>query len=344
MTKKQVVKTSIFALILVAIVLCMSLIKVRNYSVDEFYSQDENTIDVLTIGPSTVQRGYVPGIAWGEYGYTAYNWGQTLIHIESVKIMLDEFVKTQNPKLVFIDIYPLSYRSYDTYTNRLQWFIERMPEGESRDFYAEKYSDICTLSEPVVNLWEKHNVWRDVAVLEKSENFNGFLPGKKDKTLVIKQKEIMQKKDANADGVRPLSDYNRNNIVEILDKCKEINSAYGTEFLFGIMPRFYLYDGKDTDGDIINGVATLEKYCMPLIVEAGFDYINFCDEDSLDLNPETDMYDRDHLNKAGALKFTRYFSEYIKKEYGVYRPTHGDSTTAQYDKLYLHSKHYFGLD
>ena len=82
-----------------------------------FYSEPEDTIDVLYVGSSPLLRGVSPMVMWQEHGFTGYVRASALQAPSVSYGLLAESLKYQNPELVvllcdniFCAIYRIFYR------------------------------------------------------------------------------------------------------------------------------------------------------------------------------------------------------------------------------------------
>ncbi len=74
-----------------------------------YYSQEPDTIDVLTIGTSLAYAGINTNVLWEEYGISAYNLCSAEQPFWVSYYSLKEALKTQHPKLILLDAKPAIY-------------------------------------------------------------------------------------------------------------------------------------------------------------------------------------------------------------------------------------------
>ena len=87
-----------------------------------FYSEKQNSLDVLVIGASDVGRGYSPVEVWNKYGITSYNLGTSNQTFSLAYYLLKEALNYQSPEVVILDMDAL-FVDYDA------------PEGEYRKLF-----------------------------------------------------------------------------------------------------------------------------------------------------------------------------------------------------------------
>lgn len=96
----------------ICIVLLIAIISYEYYSLmpdvlgwcRSFYSQKENSIDVLFVGSSNVYSNINPAILWNQAGIASFVLGSSDQPIWNTYYYVREAYKTQNPKLVVIDM------------------------------------------------------------------------------------------------------------------------------------------------------------------------------------------------------------------------------------------------
>ena len=84
-------------------------IQFRCCRVKNFYKLEKNSLDMVMIGASTAFTDYSAPLAFQEFGYTSYSLGTNAAPMGIAKSMLIEVLKTQNPKVILIDINGILY-------------------------------------------------------------------------------------------------------------------------------------------------------------------------------------------------------------------------------------------
>lgn len=74
-----------------------------------FYKEEPNTVDVVFLGTSLTYCSAVPAVLWEEYGITSYNLSYPQQSIASTYYFLQEFLKTQTPKVVVLEPEAFTY-------------------------------------------------------------------------------------------------------------------------------------------------------------------------------------------------------------------------------------------
>ena len=78
-------------------------------SMINLYRQEENSIDVLTVGTSLAYAGVNTNVLWAEYGIASYNLCSAEQPFWVSYYTLREALKTQRPKLILLDAKPAIY-------------------------------------------------------------------------------------------------------------------------------------------------------------------------------------------------------------------------------------------
>ena len=314
-------------------------------SYGSFYTEKENSLDVVMVGSSTVRDGFSPLEAFHAYGITSHSVNSSPTHLEVIKIALEEIERTQSPKVIYVDLNGLNNQTSDSAPSFVQDYYDCMPDCEAKDALLEKYKYIKTKEE-----WEffaHHNGFRqqiywESFVYSKQYYTKGYFPNdtadKKIKVNAVAKENPKDTPEISNDGKQYLKD-----ILDIAKKYKD-----RTRFIFGQMPRFL--QNEITSFDLYQIHDPLTAYYMvrsvkPIVEEAGFEFVEWCGQDfltnTLGLDPAKDQFDAEHLNHRGAKKFTAYFSKYLMDNYlegevidGVERMQHDQEIVDDFENSY----------
>lgn len=81
-------------------------------SYDELYHTPKNTIDVAFLGSSHCYAGIYPAVMWEDRGVTSFDMAVSGQDKDSCYHALIELLKTQKPKVVFADLYALTFEEH----------------------------------------------------------------------------------------------------------------------------------------------------------------------------------------------------------------------------------------
>lgn len=313
----------ISALLLQNYVLCH--IDHNKLRMDGFYLEDENTLDVVLTGASEVYTGFSPGLAYDKFVFTSYPYATSSITAGAAITQIKEIERTQNPKLILIEINPFIYPddSNESKEGSIRKYIDTVPLNENKIEYIETL-DPEHKEEYYLPLIKYHDSWDEYpggvkylgALIE--QNFRGY-------TLLKGYKSNIGKCDNNDEFInqRIISDYTEADLTEnseqklreLLDYCKD-NDINAVFFRAPHLVREVDYESfcrSNKAGSII------ESY--------GFDFINF-EHDPVTMGYKPKLYyNIQHLNAFGSKKFTEYFGQIIVDKYDI-----GESTLTKAQK------------
>lgn len=299
-----------------------------------FYSEKEDSLDLVMVGSSTVRDGFIPMEAYHDYGITSHSIVSSPTHLEVIEIAIDEIARTQNPKVVYIDLNGLNNQTKDNADSFVKDYFSCMPDCQAKTDLTKKYDYLNESSE-----WEpftNHNTFRqqiywESFVYNKTIYTKGYNPNKK----VEPQEEI----DVDTTKTLPLSEDATIYLNEIIEKCKQYPEI---NFIFGMMPR-YLSD-TISSFDLYQIHSPLEamyivRSAKETIQENGFTYLDFWEEkdilkNKIHLDAKTDQKDAEHLNYRGAKKFTTYFMDYLMDNFFKEPVSHSEEVKKEFDHDY----------
>ena len=109
------VRAACFAVIAVLLLSYATYVLTPKYdygicSMVTYYSQEPDTVDVLTIGTSMAYAGINTNVLWKEYGIATYNLCSAEQPFWVSYYTLKEALKTQHPKVILLDAKPAGYK------------------------------------------------------------------------------------------------------------------------------------------------------------------------------------------------------------------------------------------
>lgn len=303
-----------------------------------FYKEEKDSLDLVMVGSSTVRDGFIPMECYKQTGITSHSIVSSPTHLEVIEIAIKEIARTQNPKVVYIDLNGLNNQTKADAPVFVKDYYSSMPDdNETKNIKEElrkKYDYLTDVSE-----WEPfkgHNSFRQQVYWESfvyNAQFytKGYYPNPTSKPTEVSPVDKSKTEALSSDAKTYLN--------EILGICKEFPDIH---FLFGQMPRYL--SSTIASFDAYQKHAPLDAYYMvksakPLVEESGYTFLDYGDpeflKNTLGLDPEKDQYDAEHLNHGGALKFTKYFSDYLLTNFfGGEKPAHSEEVTEDFDKSY----------
>lgn len=335
MKKSHIVKLILFPLILGGCIAILDLLLFQKVSDDltsygRFYEEEDNSLDVVLVGNSTLREGYSPLTAWKEEGIMSRGFSSSPTHPEVIKVAIKEIMRKYSPKAIFIDLNGLTFQHRSDSTFFIKQYYKSLPDGEHKKELETIYSYLEN-SDNEFELFNNHNNFRqqqywESLVYQDQFKTKGYQPNKR----------IQEVSPVRVDEtVLPLNEDGEYYFNEIISECQKYQSQ--TKFIFGKMPKYNDVLGADEFRQSEYMFKTIENR----LKDTGFEYMNFTkDIEKLNLNPKTDYKDNDHLNHLGALKFTRYFSKYIKDDLKIELKEKTEVSISSFDECYEKTKSY----
>lgn len=105
--KKEILKTGIFIIIFVLILLGLTKIFVpaskHSTIIKELYDEPKNTLDVIFVGESSVYKGVSPMKIWEKYKITSYDYAASGAKLYNNYYSIKEALKYQKPKVIVLN-------------------------------------------------------------------------------------------------------------------------------------------------------------------------------------------------------------------------------------------------
>ena len=309
MNKKQFISFVCFCTLALSLIFATGqLFRDKVTSMAGFYSQPDNTIDAIIVGSSHVNSGYIPAVLWEEYGISAHNvysWSQPIwigYHY------IEEAFKTQDIKLVVVDLYGMMYGNSHEQPQEIDKVSYR--NSFSIDVGLNRWKMMQTVencgidlqeANDFINIVRYHTAWKNIdSEMFTYDNhndpdlFRGY--GYQTEVNAITPPTVPE-------NVQPRMPYDT--AVKYLDKISAIAEKRNVDMVFVITP----YQFQPEERELF---AWLENYAQ----EKEIPLINYAQNyDSIGFDHSVDMADMSHLNYKGALKTTRNLGEFIVKNY-----------------------------
>ncbi len=323
MTKKELIRAIGFFLVICCLVtvLCDMFESSNGRSsqaLQTYYDFEEDTVDVLVYGTSGIDRYYIAGKAFEEYGLTAYPVAVDGFPAWLYSVTIEETLKYQSPKLVVIDMrsfttnYTFNSQKFENRTRRLTnilpFFSPNYLKGVKRSYdiikeHTDKASFETMMSYyfPFIryhSMWEEEGEASFDELKDPKSSVHGFFTMKSRSLQTTEYFEDTEITDERKDLHPVCEEY----IYELLDYFDK-NADY--EVLFVDTPRYL-------NGSEVRRMNTL----CDILDERGYKYVRFPLDETI-YDKTKDFIDDGHVNYYGAEKFTPIFAKYLVENYDL---------------------------
>ncbi len=343
MTKKQIVRTIIFLVILMIVLGYLN--DVFSYPsgkdgdgvkerYNSFYKQPDKTIDGIYIGASGVDRYWVAPQAYHDYGETVFALSSGLQPLAFTKYLMKESMKTQSPSLFILDLRSVTKSADDMteglirkVTDNMKFSFNRIATIKGLLDYASKGDNNVDQNDELsyyLSLINYHSKWDGEITLKDLLNPNpsidvmGFA-AHTDIIYNIKPQELPKP----SKNMKAIPKETETILIDLLDYCDSLKGKI--DILFVVSPH-------QEEQEIYEQI----NYAMDLVEERGYDILNFNTQEMYDLvglDFKTDFYDSHHVNLVGAQKYTSYLAQYLRKYYSI-PDRRGDKNYNNWEEAY----------
>jgi len=332
MTRKQLTKIIAFVLTVTVITACLNKIFIAhgsdtNYQLmTGFYQEEEDSLDAVYIGGSNVYAFWLAPVAWEEYGIKVYPFACNMLPFEAVPFMIEEARKTQPDALYIISINGLwdeiSAEQIHFATDYMKPSATKLKMLNTLVDYANDTRDEenkIGIGEFIFPFSVYHNRWSEFSFKDLFKSVNGLKGANTFDEYFTLQTDVSEYfADQNSVGSVNLSVGQYETVQRIIDYCTEEN----VNVLFIQSPQAIANE------DTLRRFNTIAQ----LVQDAGFPFLNFTDYISeMGIDTTCDYYNVNHVNIHGALKLTRFFSEYLLENYNFGDPEPSQDWDQSYD-------------
>ena len=291
----------------------------RGYNIlNGFYALPKNSIDVAVVGTSVTFSSFMPYDAWHNYGISSYNYCTNVQFQNSLKYSIKDIERTQNPKLIIIDIFPFIYNHN---AQNSDWKIDQKELYIKYNLDSRKYQlDRINLVNEIVrdkngsfSLDDFLYYFFDIVRYHTNDiNIDHFNNSKKeinrgyehfrhvDKQYLINPDELVQTNNK----IKKINEKDNFYLKELVEFSKKSKA----EILFFCPPIcFYDEDSMKQKNYIVEYINNNNCICI--------DLSNKMDE--LLMIYSMDYWNINHFDALGAEKITKYLCEYIQKNYDI---------------------------
>lgn len=332
---KKSIALVLFAAIVIALALRVNRIfgyedNVHSKAVfEQFYALPENTMDVVWIGPSSVQQDVIPTVMFDNEGVALYPIGLGNLPVNALEFMIRECEKTQDPQIYMIEIRSVAYEVLSK--ENIRRITDNMAFSKNRfATIARLENDLHRFRSPnghieglsdfdfYIPFMMNHARWdrlKEADFVPDRDCFLGYWINTQTQAF---DKEEVTKLLATPD--RELSEENSLFLKEFLDYCDTLDK----KIIFTNNPHC-LHDN----------ICGRLNYAMSYIQQRGYEVWDMNQEaDAMGLDYTADFSDEYHLNVYGAQKLSAHVASTLADRYGL--PDHRND--ASYEFLRTYSK------
>lgn len=300
---KNIIKVLSFLLCLCAVFALLQAIITPKYPEDStmivegFSELEKNSLDVLAIGSSQMFCAVNPDVLRQETGAESYVFGGSSQRLPVTAYYLEQALKRQSPRVVLLEVCMLWEDSGAEDEAALSWSFDPMPLswGKLKTLYQIFDGDLSQTLSHALPLWQRHARWNQLEELDYIWPFEahpsesgGFLYREEVKPVVLEFPD--------SDPDTPVAPIPEDNIAAI-QKIRDICRAQGIT----------LIAFKAPSGNWTRAMSGAAKALMDDLEIRYWDCMDNLEE--IGLNPETDFFNRLHLNADGAEKVTRFLAQ-----------------------------------
>ena len=299
MRKKRLTAAIIFVAVLVVFIVFVTALvtpKRSDYGClwKQFGEEDKNSLDVMYFGSSISYCDIIPARIYSETGMTSFVMAGPVLSMAETYYYVREALKTQSPQLVMVEVSALFFENIENYdlVN-----VGYMPFGENKLGAMISSMPASQWVNVLFPLYAYHNRWNS---LEKND-FERVLKGYEPDTLA--GYTLLTKAEAYPDVTLKdeVTDSEKiDTAADYLRKITELCNEGGINLVLYLSPRRNYHSEQNT------------AYLMNLVTDLQAEFIDFdTAATEMGIDPQTDYYDRSHLNYSGACKFSDYLGEYL---------------------------------
>ena len=294
---------------------------------DGFYEKERATIDVLYVGSSDFHTDIDPNVIYEKNGFTSYVLSADQMSGKSVRYYIEEALKYQSPKVVFVDVQSLIHPdTHSELSHHYSYDYMKLGITKLRGILQMEEVNYEELLFPFIKY---HNRWEELSELDFkyfSLDKKNLLNGHFCYMLVSAQNAPTKYKYQDARWTLDNLGYNETArcIDEILKYCNEKK----IKMVLVRTPNIYSYKEFEY-------YCALEKY----VSDRDILFWNFNeDSENMRIDYTTDFVDSAHMNQQGSEKFSDYFGKKIKNSFRL--PDHRfDFTYEEWNEAYRQEQH-----
>ena len=274
-----------------------------------YYKFPRNTFDVVFLGSSVLKFSVLPMELYGEYGIASFNLSSGNQSPGMSYYLAKEAIEKDHPDLIVLECGRAFFEEKPKEAPYIHYITDAMPYysgnriGLIRDLAEEE--DRKTLLLPLI---EYHSRWQELTGEDPGLLADELLYGARMSAHTVSAKPFEEPEI--------IPDYISASSLEYIEKTIELCRENKTSLLLLSMP--ILGENNFFDQRGYNYRASVAYELGQIAEKEGVLYADFFGkEEELGLDPETDGYDGEHLNRWGAEKFSRQLGKFLCEQYDL---------------------------
>jgi len=310
MSKKEFLRSAVFLLLVIVMLLSAWLVLDRktacNYtrSVQGFFNEEENSMEVLFFGSSHMYCSMDPKVLKAETGLESYVLASQQQPLNATYHYIKSAFETQQPKLVVLELLMANQKPEWASEAVLRDCIDPMPWRHGKVELIKELVPEEKRGSYYFNLLKYHGRWKelsgedfDFSYLDGHDADRGFI------RFTLSRPSAAAQLSYQGVQAKPLFDECETQLLRI----KELVESEGAQLAFILMP----YEGAEEDAA---SFVAMHEFARQQGLEL-LDFNLIFDETGLD--GSSDYFDADHLNAFGAEKATRRFAQWALEKFDL---------------------------
>lgn len=304
---KKIIRIGVFLLVFSIIFSYLQNILIRKdgnyYRQKQIYNLPKNSIDLMIIGSSHSDNGFIPEVFDEVLKLNSYNMGRTGARIEQVEFLLKEYLKSQNPKILLIEGFSFTPIANEHYKVLANWSFD------SFKFSLNKVNAIFTTTKEkriyhIFPILEYHDRWKksETKDLEEPEKYYNRNKGWGTSNKKLDKKDNWFESDFSLEkNEREINISEKRSLENIIKICKKNN----IKLYIVTLPY------KNQLGMNAQEITKVNNYLKNKYKEEIILY-NLNENYKKNNTTYSEFIDEGHLNITGAYKYSRLVAKFIK--------------------------------
>lgn len=304
-------KSLIFAVIIAGLTVGASFFlrvpKARDVAgMNGFYLEENDSIDVVLIGPSPIYTDFYSPLAYEEQEFTSYSIATGVMGGTMYPSAIREVLATQDPQLYVFDLSAFCYEVQNDEAALRRW-IDSIRNKDNRNETIEELVPEEEKNSYKIPFLKYHSNWTNIDHCVAA--MFDVIAQKKRGYSITKSYTVYSFIDQDEIG-EVLYDFSD----EGLDALKKLLGFLKDQKINNVLFVRFPYKDAVTNGDrYLQGI--------DLILEADYDVLDYCNttknvhKGDIQFDYKRDYCDKEHLTVFGAEKLTKHLAEYINTQY-----------------------------